>query len=573
MPGLLVVMLMLATALGVIGSTFSSTLERSQRDRALYATGADLFIQYRGSATSQPLLGLADQVDQVDGAAEVHRLRGSFLSRGFNATTLSILGVDSLNFSSVGWYRKDFSSGRSLEDLIGLLRPGGMAGPATEDGVALPRDTSGLALWVQPSRPDHGLAIRARLKDSQGQYFDIRMGSLGFRGWRRIDAELVPLTYSGRRLGRDRAPVVTPPYSLQSLHLFGFFGRQEPGALFLGQLLALTPSGSVPITDFQDLDKWHVVEDYSRPDVSSYALEPSELMAPEGSGRSAVFSWVPGGIGLRGIKPGRPEEPLPAVVSKSLLEFADVQLGDTVNVGLSNYALPLKVVAVADYFPTLYPEDRPFAVVDLRTFNESSNLHSARLVGGSSELWAGLGEANSDVDAVTRALSAQGLRLVEQRQASEIVSQRLDQPLVNAGWGGLLVLVFLVLVLASASGVMLFSYIDTRERQTEYALLRTLGSSPSQLNRVVWFSVLLVMASGIGLGTWVGYQVGASLLPLMEVAEEGARVVPPMVLRTNWTTLLVTYLTLVGVTIATVAWLTWYSGKIEVQRALRIGEA
>ena len=201
----------------------------------------------------------------------------------------------------------------------------------------------------------------------------------------------------------------------------------------------------MPITDFQDLDKWHVVEDYSRPDVSSYALEPSELMAPEGSGRSAVFSWVPGGIGLRGIKPGRPEEPLPAVVSKSLLEFADVQLGDTVNVGLSNYALPLKVVAVADYFPTLYPEDRPFAVVDLRTFNESSNLHSARLVGGSSELWAGLGEANSDVDAVTRALSAQGLRLVEQRQASEIVSQRLDQPLVNAGWGGLLVLVFLVL--------------------------------------------------------------------------------------------------------------------------------
>ena len=91
-------------------------------------------------------------------------------------------------------------------------------------------------------------------------------------------------------------------------------------------------------------------------------------------------------------------------------------------------------------------------------------------------------------------------------------------------------------------------------------------------NRVVWFSVLLVVVSGIGLGTWVGYQIGAELLPLMEVTEEGTRVVPPLVLRTNWTTLLVTYLTLFGVTIATVAWLSWYSGKIEVQRALRIGE-
>ena len=577
MPGVLVVMLMLATALGVIGSTFSSTLERSQRDRALYATGADLFIQHGGGVTSQSLLGLSgpvEEVDEVEGAAEVRRLQGSLLTRGFNSTSLSILGVDSPNFSGVGWYRRDFAKGRSLKVLTGLLRPGGTAMPAAEHGVALPRDASGLALWLQPSRPIRGLEIRARLKDSQGQYFDIYMGDLEFRGWRRIEEGLIPLPYSGRRLTRDRTPVVTPPYSFQSLYVSRFFfSRQEPGALFLGQLSALTPSGSVPITDFRDLEQWHVLEDYSRPGLSYYALEPSELMSPEGTGKSVVFSWVPGGTGLQGIRPGLPEELLPAVVSRSLLENAGARLGDTINVSLSNYALPLKVVAVADYLPTLYPEEQPFAVVDLRTFNEISNLHSSRLVGGSNELWVDLRDPNSGMNAVTKALSAQGLRFEESLLSSEVVSQRLDHPLVNAGWGGLLVLVFLALVLASASGVMLFSYLDTRQRQTEFALLRTLGSSTGQLNRVVWFSVLLIVTSGIGLGSWVGYQIGASLLPLMEVAESGARVVPPMVLHTNWTTLLVTYLTLVGVTIATVGWLTWYSGKIEVQRALRIGEA
>ena len=575
MPGLLVVMLMLAAALGVIGSTFSSTLQRSQRDRALYATGADLYIQYGSVVTSQPLLGLADRVDQVDGVegtTEVLRVRGSLLNRGFNPTNLSILAVDSPNFSRVGWYRKDFAGGKSLEELTGLLSSEGAVGPFVEDGVPLPRNATGLALWLQPSRPDIGLEIRARLKDSQGQYFDISMGSLGFRGWRRIDAELVPLPYSGSRLRGNRAPVVIPPYSFQSLYVSRFVGSPEPGALFLGQLSVLTPSGSVSITDFQELDQWHVIEDYSRPGVSYYVLEPSELMVPGGSGGSAVFSWVPGGTGLQGVRPGRPEQPLPAVVSQSLLDHADARLGDTVNVRLPKYALSLKVVAVADYFPTLDPGERPFAVVDLRTFNEMSNLHSLKLVGGSNELWAGLPGPDANVGAVTRALSTQGLRLKDPLLASEMVSQRLDQPLVNAGWGGLLVLVFLVLVLASASGVMLFSYLDTRGRQTEYALLRTLGSSPSHLNRVVWFSLLLVVASGFGLGSWVGYQIGVSLLPLMEVAEQGARVVPPMVLRTNWITLLVTYLTLAGVTIATVAWLTWYSSKIEVQRALRIGE-
>ena len=575
MPGVLVVMLMLATALGVIGSTFSSTLQRSQKDRALYATGADLYIQFNSGLTSQPLLGLAapvKDVDGVEGAAEVRRLEGSLLTRGFNATTFSILGVESPNFSNVGWYRKDFSNGNSLEDLTDLLRPGHTAGAAALDGVDLPGDATGLSLWAQPSRPDHGLEIRARLKDSQGQFFDIHLGDLGFRGWRRLDAELTPLPFSGQRGGRGRAPVVTPPYSFQSLEVFRFFGPREPGTVFLGRLSARTATGQVTITDFQDLENWHVLEDYSRPSVSYYTIEASELQAPEGTGRSAVFSWVPGGIGLRGVRPGRPEEPLPAVVNQSLLDQAGVGLGDTLNVSLSTYALPLKVMAVADYFPTLDPEERPFAVVDLKTFNEVSNVHSPRLVGGSDEIWAGLKEPNTGADAVTRALIAKGLRLQEPRLASDMVAQRLDQPLVNAGWGGLLVLVFLVLVLASASGVMLFSYMDTRQRQTEFALLRTLGSSTKQLNRVVWFSVLLVVASGIGLGSWVGYQIAASLLPLIEVAEDGARVVPPLVLRTNWTTLLVTYLTLVGVTIATVAWLSWYSGKIEVQRALRIGD-
>jgi ABC-type antimicrobial peptide transport system permease subunit len=135
------------------------------------------------------------------------------------------------------------------------------------------------------------------------------------------------------------------------------------------------------------------------------------------------------------------------------------------------------------------------------------------------------------------------------------------------------VLVFLVVVLASASGVMLFSYIDTRERQTEFALLRTLGSSSRQLNGVVWFSIFLVVVCSIGLGTWIGFQTAANLLPLLGTAEEGKQVVPPLVLRTNWTTLLVSYLVLAGVTAATVAWLAWISAKMEIQRALRIGDA
>ncbi len=587
-PAVLVVMLMLTTALGVIGSTFSATLEESQRHQALYSVGADFTIGHVGGETTAPLLGLSELAEQdklgpvIAGAAEVRRTSGSLLTKGVSTASVSILGVDANNFDQVAWYRSDFSDGKPLREVTAALTPGAAPAP---DGILLPRDTTSLRLWLQPSRLDRFANLRARLKDAGGRYFDIFVAELGFQGWQRIDAELEPLPPTGQRIGpdwrrsrevgRSRSELLglSPPYTFLFFYLSRNLNVIEPGALFLSGLTADTPGGEVLIDDFQDLDRWHVLEDYSRPDFSSYAIEGSEVAAPGGEGRSAVFSWASGSVGLWGVRAGAPEGPVPAVVSRSLLETADAGIGDTLNISFSSYTLAFQVAAAVDYFPSLDPSDQAFAVVDLETFNRTVNLHSPRASGGSDELWVKLGDQPGGPEAVTSALADQGFRFRNARLASDLVSDKVDQPLVNAGWGGLLVMVFLVLVLASVSGVMLFSYIETRERRTEFALLRTLGSTTKQLNGVVWFSMLLVAACGIGLGTWVGFQTAERLLPLMDVAEEGARVVPPLVVRTDWTTLLVSYLVLAGGTVLTVVWLAWLSARMEIQRALRIGDA
>ena len=111
-----------------------------------------------------------------------------------------------------------------------------------------------------------------------------------------------------------------------------------------------------------------------------------------------------------------------------------------------------------------------------------------------------------------------------------------------------MVLMFLTLVMASASGVMLFCYTDKRDRQTEFALLGTLGFTRRQINLVAWFNLLLIVVFGILLGTWAGSQIGANIVPVLEIAEEGNRVVPPMVIQIDWMilagTLSYTHLTL-----------------------------
>ena len=574
MPGALVVLLMLTTALGVIGSTFSSSIERSQRDRALYVSGADLRILHNLGRAPVPLLGMSDRAEQLDGVetiSEVLRGTGRLSTGGFDNTDVSILAVDTDNFADVAWYREDFVGGGSLSGLTSAISPNSSRS-FLDDGIRLPQDATALALWVNPGTIDPRSSLVGRIQDARGYYFDVLVGELDFNGWRRLEGDLSPIPPRRRGfLGGSQVLTPTPPLTLLSLQVTTGAGTRGPGAIFMDGLAAVTPEGERILDDFQSLDGWYVMEDYSAPGSST--LEPSEAVARPGTGGSAALSWIPGGIGFPSLRAGGPEIPIPAIVSRSLLELADAGLGDILTIGTIAVDLPFHPVAVADYFPTLSPGERPFIVVDLRTLTHYTNLHGQNLVGGSNELWLSLDSADADPTKIVENLEGSGISLQETYIASEMVSQRVEQPLVSAGWGGLLVLMFLALVLASASGVMLFSYTDTRERHIEFALLRTLGFSRSQLNGVVWFNLLLVVVCGISLGTWAGQQIGASILPILEVAEDGIRVTPPMVLRINWDILAMTYLILTVVTATTVAWLAWLTARLDVQRVLRIGEA
>ena len=132
---------------------------------------------------------------------------------------------------------------------------------------------------------------------------------------------------------------------------------------------------------------------------------------------------------------------------------------------------------------------------------------------------------------------------------------------------------FIAVVLASASGLLLYTYIDTREHVGEFAILRTLGFTTIQVNAVVWFNLTLTVVLGTLLGTWGGQMLGSAILPLLEVAEGGLPVTPPMALQNNWTALFIAYALFAGTTVVTVAALAWAISRLEVQKILRVAEA
>ena len=573
-PGSLVVLLMLATSLGVIGSSFGSTLDRSQRERAMYEAGADLWLQHNDNTRHFANAGLSDFLINeglVESAAEGHRFSARPLTEGFSSSRLTALAVDARTFGQVGWYRPDFAGQKSLPELMEAITP--EESLFLEDGIKLPFDSTGLALWVHSDRPESRLLLQARFRDSGGQYFDLPLGDLLERGWQRLESRIELPDSSVRLTGlnQNQPTIVTPPFTLLSVQVTARTAIRDPGAIFFDSISAITAQGERELSNFQTMGQWQLIEDYITPSLSS--LEPSRSVTRAGNGGSASFSWSPGSTGLRGIRHGNVEEPLPVIVSAALLEITEAKLGDTLSLGVTTFAVPVKIVAVADFFPTLDPREKPFVVADLRALVHYGNRHNSRVVVDPNELWVNLKDVQENGASVIGALKDRGLSVTEYRLSSELVQQRIDQPLTNASWGGLLVLMFLVLLAASASGIMLFSYLDTKERQTEFALLRTLGSSRNQMNGVVWFSLFLIVVCGVVLGTWAGQEMGASILPVLEVGEGGSRVTPPMISQTNWMNLMIAYSVLALVTVGTVLWLAWFTARMEVQQVLRAGEA
>ena len=572
-PGSLVALLMLATALGVVGSAFSATLTRSQDDRIRYDVGADLRIMHDGGRSTRAVTGASEL---LPGSAEVMRTEGSLLTEGFGSQRVSVLGVESDRLADVAWWRPDFGDGNTLPELMAMIAPH----PAAPEGIALPDGTTGLTLWTQTGGfQERLISVAARLRDGSGAHYDVPLGDVSGYKWMQLEESIaLRVGRTGRRSTDEMLPRRDePPHTLINLQVLGRTGGDRPGVLFVEGLTAQTPQGDVVVSRLDTADDWSVIEDYVRPGL--YSLETSRSVARPGTNGSSVFSWSPGGVGVPGLRPGGAAPPLPAVVSPGILEATGSEIGDRISLGMSTFALPIQVVGVAEFFPTVDPRQQPFVITDLRGFVDYSNRHSRRIFGGAGELWVNrdilpgdLPAALAAADRAAASLEELGLNSSRVLVAEEEAMLRGAQPLANAGWGGLLVIMFLALTLASASGIALFCWLDTRERQTEFALLRTLGSTRRQLNGVVWFNLAIVVIAGVAVGTWAGAQIGAALLPVLEVSEGGVRATPPLIFETDWRMLALAYAVLAVVSLVTVAWLALVISRLDVQRVLRAGE-
>ncbi len=578
----LILLLMFATGVGMFGATFSATLDRSYEERASYEAGADL----RAGGIPLANTGTAEftaRVERVpaDARTIVARVQGS-LANGQRSAVAEVLAIDPATFGRVAFFREDFAR----DDFGTMLSTLGERGAASPAGPMIPANARQVGVWVRMTDIRGRVVAGITLRDATGRLTtrllgEGRPGNASTGGWVFLSTDLQqPTTLSGVP---SRASTHTPPFEVRGVILqpSGAIASQR-GVVQIGPAYtsavaptdgAATHAASAPWADavlLQDFTKgrFETIQG-TRPTAITDVLRPVDG-GPPGFASSMRYEWQETGVvpSLRGLRPVVEATPLRVYLARETATELDVRAGDAITLAVNSRTVHAQVRGIIDYFPTYRPgEERGLLVIDRAQLDEAVNAALPDLQLLPNEAWFATRQP-----AVTR----EGVKTLNPLSVVErdlVRAQQQDDPLIAAGWAGILSIAFGAVLLLSAIGFVVYSYLTAQQRALEFAILRTLGFSRPQILSVVVFEHLFVIVAGMGLGTLVGMRVGRLMLAFLGIDEQGGQVLPPFVQRISWPEVFVVWGILGTVFVATIAAVVAMYFRLAVSRALRIGDA
>lgn len=566
--GRLILLLMMAASVGTFSSSFLGTLEQSYVDRTTYATGSDVRLEqlYATHTGKDALTELYSGIQGVEGVSAALREDGMVgtISAQVNFT---MLAVDPETFDEVAWYRDDFSE-KSLSELMALLAED----QPVEQGLALPEDTESIGIWVHPVEIHENLTFYVMIEDSSGYYLDYELGQPTSEGWQYLETNL------------EGGIQPSPPLRLQFIYARMKQGssasREVPEKVYLDDLQVRVSSSPEPviIEDFEDVSEWTTFIEEPSMSILAAAATRDNLTINTGVVHSGTASgelnWAPRRtFGYRAIYPNLDTRPLVLLASRSLMDKANLPVDSEVYIRMPGQFMSVVIKDVADYFPTLDPEDKGFVIANVDRVISMRNLVLGRATRYyPNEVWLQVTDDAEQRAAVIDVLNSGGYRAHTLYDQTEMLAELKADPLIAAGWGGILTIAFLGVTLVSGLGFVVYAYLSARGRQLEFAILRTLGFSLRQIISLVSMEQIFAIIAGMGIGTFMGLKLSTIMLPFLQLTERGQRVVPPFTPVTDWPTIGIAYIILIVAFIITISLVVLFFRRVALHRTLRMGD-
>jgi len=214
-------------------------------------------------------------------------------------------------------------------------------------------------------------------------------------------------------------------------------------------------------------------------------------------------------------------------------------------------------------FPTMYPQDGPIFVTNLRYIFES--------MGGLMPYDVWLATEPGSRAEIVQALNQRGVPVVTAADARERILEAQQRP-ERQGLFGLLTLGFLAAGLLTVLGIALHALLSFRDRTVELGVLRSLGLSLPQMRLYLAGGQAILLLIGLLVGTALGIITGGLFIPFLQVQEGLHPNTPPFAVYTAWDNVALIYILFAGAAALSIFLTLSLLRRMRVHEAIKMGE-
>ncbi len=516
-----ILLLVLASGLGVLAGTLSGTLELSADQRIQYETASDFHIENItaeggiGGSTMREL----GSISGIDATALGLKGSANFGTTG-EGEEFELFALDPQAFADISWFRDDFANA-PLSPLLETIT-------ITESApdVLLPEGSIELGMWAKIDPPAANLFLWVTVKDATDRVHTVTLGPLQGPDWH-YQSSAIP----------DR---VTYPARIASIQVFeptvGDAGTPTTFSFDDMDALVQLPDGSVEghlVVPFEDRDDWGILATSEGLDTTfTLVSEPPELGMHSGDQMGQLVLGRGTDNGVRGIYRSVFGDALPVLASESFMNEIPVEVGVPFVSQIFGVFTPLVIVDTVEYFPTLDPDRIGFVIADYAAVSDYLDSLGQSLPNSRNEIYFSTEEEDlSELISEVRRRTSGVVHVVDSRSLKR---QLLVDPLAIAGWDGMAAVALIGTILIASLGYFTYmgSYINGSAKES--AQLSVQGITRGSYLLMVAVEHTIVGVIGLVLGSFTGLLMTDVAVSSIAHTESGGKLIPPFVLTTEW---------------------------------------
>ncbi len=254
------------------------------------------------------------------------------------------------------------------------------------------------------------------------------------------------------------------------------------------------------------------------------------------------------------------------IISTSLSEEYKLALGDEVSVAYTGQSkLPATVIAIVDYWPGINPKSEPNHFCIMNYGYVSGNTNPIPY-----SVWLKL-EANASSEELYADITQKRIPLETFKDSGQMLIREKNDPSLQ-GMNGGLTLGFIITMIMSVIGFLIYWILSIKSRTLQFGILRAMGMSMREIIAMLGYEQILVSLVSIAMAFVIGGITSDVFVPLFQNMYSLSQQIPPFIVTASASDYIKIYLLIVIMLGGGFAILGSIIRKININKALKLGE-